>query len=453
MIDKDKYLQEEKALVLQDFKNKLVWGVRVRYLILFMAIPLFFFANITDRSQVALSIALIVYLALYNVAADLFYRWQKDASSLVMLSLIAFLQIFDLLGVTIVIYLTGWLESPYWFLYLVLIIISGFGMFSQFSSVVFLIAFFSAVFYLGLLLSAYFGIIPIYGPAFSLPPPELLKSILNRSIFTIASFFLFASTIYYFSKLLNQNQQILTKKNRELLVALDELKSIDRMKDDFISTASHELRTPLAVIRENISLIEDKVVGEVTEKQQKLLAASRDSVDRLAKILDSLLDISKIEARDIRIKRQRIDIAALAQKAIEMLRSLADKKGIKLQSQMGRDITTEADADQILRVFINLIDNAIKFTGENGTITVGVEKGGAKILAWVQDNGKGISRNDLPLIFERFVRLDATDMIAKGAGLGLSICKAIVEMHGGKISVESRLGEGSKFWFSLPLIK
>ncbi|MFA4843880.1 MAG: HAMP domain-containing sensor histidine kinase [Candidatus Margulisiibacteriota bacterium] len=444
--------EEEEKVLIHDFRQKYSWGIYVRYAVIALGIPLLlygFFINLDLRNW----LYLFSFLVVYNLAAHLARAAAREVKLWQIIGLISIFEFCDLLAVTFLIYLTAWLESPYWFLYLVLIIISGFGVFSRYSSVVFLIAFFSALFYLGLMVASYTGFIPVYGLTFTLTQQELLRSILNRAIFTIAAFFLFAGTIYYFSQLLNQNQARLAVKNRDLLSALDRMKEVDRAKDEFVSTASHELRTPLAVVRENASLIIDGLVGAVGARQKELLITSLENVDRLAKLLDSLLDISKIKANTVELKRRSTDIAELAARAVSTLRGLAAKRETNIEVRATRGVETYVDPDQVLRVFLNLIDNAIKYDGKKGKILVVVEPQADQIMVTVADNGPGIAPADLPLLFERFVRLEgAAQGGTRGSGLGLSICRAIIEMHGGRIWAESQPGEGTKFIFTLPRI-
>ena len=442
----------EEKLLIHDFRIKLVWGIRIRYVIMVVGLFLLF-SSFLIGIDMNLGFRLILFLATYNLIANAIFVVKKRFQLWQIISFISVCQLFDLLAITFLIYITGWVESPYWFLYLILIVISGFGIFSRYSSIVFMIALFSMAFYLGLLLSTYFGLIPTYGPGFTVTSQELLVLITNRSVFTVISFFLFAGTIYYFSKTLTENRDALSAKNRELLVTLSRLKDIDRLKDEFVSTASHELRTPLAVVRENMSLIKDGVAGPVSEKQNKLLSSSCENIDRLAQIINNLLDISKIESHSLELNRQQIDIGLIAGKAVILLKDLAGMKKVAIESRLAEGAVTLADADYILRVFINLLDNAIKYTDENGTITVGVENQNDQIFCYVKDNGMGIAEADLPLLFERFVQLNhEARMTKKGAGLGLSICRGIVEMHQGKIWAESKEAEGSRFIFTLPKV-
>jgi signal transduction histidine kinase len=218
-----------------------------------------------------------------------------------------------------------------------------------------------------------------------------------------------------------------------------------------VTNASHELRTPLSVIRENVSLIEDGVIGTATDQQKGLLKVSRLNVDRLASILDRLLDISKIESRSLELKRERVDLSLLAARAAELMQSKAAEKKISIEADIPEKLMSWIDQEQILQVFVNLLDNAIKYSNSRGRITIGLEPHGNQIRAYVADNGIGIDEADQEKIFERFVRLnDDASSPSRGTGLGLSICNGIVEMHGGRLWVESQLGRGSKFIFTLP---
>ncbi|PIS31351.1 hypothetical protein COT42_01265 [Candidatus Saganbacteria bacterium CG08_land_8_20_14_0_20_45_16] len=454
-MNKDLYAQkfaelkkEEDQLLINDIKEKSYWGIWIRYLIVVLGFLMFGFSFLRDMP---LSLWLLLFVLFYNIMAHLLLWFkQKPGLRQITMTSVVFLA-FDTLAITFLIYITGWVESPYWFLYLVLIVVSGFGMFSYYSLSVFIIALFSAVFYLVLLALAFLQIIPIYGASFNLSPRELLLVINNKAVFTTVSIFLFAATIYYFAKLLSQHRQELSQKNMELLVTLEKMKDVDRLKDDFVSTSSHELRTPLSIIRENISLIIDGVLGKVNETQQKLLVSSQSNVDRLARILDNLLDISRIESRLLTLNMQETNLVELVDKVVAMFKGRTVEKEIAVKLDCPEPIVIWCDPEQMLRVYINLIDNAIKYTERGGEIIIGVGYSDDKVVSFVQDNGVGLGAEDLSKIFERFVRIHPEDEASpKGTGLGLSICKGIIEMHGGNIWAESQKGVGAKFIFVLP---
>ncbi|MBI5400133.1 HAMP domain-containing histidine kinase [Candidatus Saganbacteria bacterium] len=448
-------LLEEQKLIFHDIRHKIGWSVNIRYVIALLGLGLFSFAMFYGLTVISATLFLIAGLAGYNFLIHLIYLFSQRFKLWQLVFLRSAAETIDVLAITIFIYITGGLDSPYWFLYLVLLVISGFGVYSLASLSVFIIAIFSALFYLGLLTLTYYRILPSYGLVVNLTPQQLLELILNRAVFVTVAFFLFSTTIFYFSKLVNQHRKELMKKNEELLGALEKVKETDRLKDEFVATASHELRTPLSVVRENISLIEDGVVSLDGPKGKDFLTVARGNIDRLASIIDNLLDISKIESRSLVLKRQTTDLTQIAAKAIELLKHKAEEKQIKLEANFSRQpLANWVDADQILRLFINLIDNAIKYSDPGGEVIVGLEISGGNIIGSVKDKGIGIAESDRLKIFDRFIRVENEKTNAvRGTGLGLSICRGIVELHGGRIWVESAVSQGAKFIFSLPRVE
>lgn len=242
-----------------------------------------------------------------------------------------------------------------------------------------------------------------------------------------------------------------------VLYDLAKEKEVERMKSEFISTTWHELRTPLASIKEAVSLISDETTGPVNENQYKFLDIAKRNIDRLSSLVNSLLDLSKIESGRIELERMHIDVNKIAEEAIASLELSAKEKKILLKKQLEKGLPQIwADRSRISQVFTNLISNAMKFSGSGGTITLSTSYYGTdKIFLQisVQDTGIGIDKKDFDKLFLRFQQLDSSvTRKAGGAGLGLAISKQIVELHGGKIWVESELGKGSKFSFILPVI-
>ncbi len=232
---------------------------------------------------------------------------------------------------------------------------------------------------------------------------------------------------------------------------ISEQKKLDRLKDEFISTVSHELRTPLSITKEGVSLVLDGIPGVINEKQRQILDAVRNNIDRLARIINELLDISKIEAGKVEVKRESVNIADLINSIISLFSFKAKEKNLQIKVNLPpQGINISVDADKIRQVFSNLIDNAIKFT-QRGFVEISAQEKDNFVECTVQDTGVGISQEDFPKIFEKFQQFGrAAGPGEKGTGLGLSIAKAIIELHGGKISVESQEGKGTKFIFTLP---
>jgi len=238
---------------------------------------------------------------------------------------------------------------------------------------------------------------------------------------------------------------------KELEEKNKELQALDRLKSDFISTVSHELRTPLAITKEGITLIQDGILGKVNEKQAKVLTTARDSIDRLARLITSLLDISKIEAGNVEIKKSLISVTKICAQVASFFESKANDKGLEIRLNLPEaGVDAYADNDKIIQVFTNLVDNAIKFT-DQGYIEISVEEKESEIECSVKDTGKGVPKDEISKMFVKFQQIDRVHGDGeKGTGLGLSIAKSIIEMHEGKVWVESEAGQGTKFAFTLP---
>ena len=238
---------------------------------------------------------------------------------------------------------------------------------------------------------------------------------------------------------------------KELEEKNKKLQELDKLKSDFISTVSHELRTPLSITKEGINLILDGIPGKINEKQTKILSTAKDNIERLTRIINQLLDISKIESGKIKLKRELIGIKSLIQQITYSFEGRLKDKGLKLKVKLPKkEIDIYADRDRIIQVFTNLVYNAIKFT-EEGFIEVSLEDKKNKVECSVADTGIGISEKDLPNVFSKFQQFGrAAGPGERGTGLGLSIAKGIVEMHNGKIWIDSQLSKGTKFTFTLP---
>ncbi len=243
------------------------------------------------------------------------------------------------------------------------------------------------------------------------------------------------------------------KKAEDQRLELEALRQAEVLKDQFISILSHELRTPINAIMGFGSILDDEVAGALTEQQHQYLRKILLGAESLLYLVNDLLDMSRIQAGKFSLERYPMQLATLTSEVCERLSPLADQKNLELRSEVPGDLPeVVADAQRIGQVLLNLINNAIKFTPPGGTIRVRASVTGNSIRVEVVDTGIGISAQDLPRLFRPFTQLDmSSTRAAGGTGLGLSISKALVEAHGGKIGVESELGEGSTFWFTLPL--
>lgn len=241
-------------------------------------------------------------------------------------------------------------------------------------------------------------------------------------------------------------------KTHELEVAHKALQKLDELKSEFVSVVSHELRTPLATMMEFTSIISDEIPGKLTKEQRQYIEIIKENIDRLTRLISNLLDISNLEAGKIELKKTLVDLGDLATGVVASLKAQADEKKIELRTQISQaGIHVCADSERIAQIFTNLIGNAIRFTRESGKITVEVKSSETEIECSVTDTGIGISQEDLPKVFRKFQQFGRVPGSGeKGTGLGLSIAKNIVEMHHGRIWVESKVGEGTKLAFALP---
>jgi two-component system sensor histidine kinase GlrK len=232
------------------------------------------------------------------------------------------------------------------------------------------------------------------------------------------------------------------------------LQALDTMKTDFFALMSHELRTPLASIKEATNLLMESLHGEnITERQQKLFAIMKEENNRLIKLVNSLLDLSKMEAGMMVYAFNRSDLIALIKRAAREIEPLAEAKNIGITIEADQELPLiRADNERILQVLRNLIGNAVKFTPKDGQVHVFAKVVEQGVKVSVADTGVGIAKESLMTIFDKFQQEEVLTHFhkIKGTGLGLSLVKHIVKAHGGRIWAESTLGQGSTFSFVLP---
>ncbi|MHC4394198.1 MAG: PAS domain-containing sensor histidine kinase [Planctomycetota bacterium] len=234
--------------------------------------------------------------------------------------------------------------------------------------------------------------------------------------------------------------------------AEEKLKETMEMKSQFISTVSHELRTPLTCIKNAITNIVDGALGEINEKQRDFLNIAERNADRLARLINDVLDFQKLEAGRMQLNIQENDITKVATEAYETTLFSAKKKNVDFSFDLENNLPrAKFDYDGISRVLLNLISNAIKFTPEQGRVSLSVQKENEELLIRVSDTGMGIPKKDLLKIFDRFYCVHQPEKQISGTGLGLTIVNKIVMRHGGRIEVESQPNQGSTFTVFLPL--
>ena len=242
--------------------------------------------------------------------------------------------------------------------------------------------------------------------------------------------------------------------NKELLELNAKLRNMYEAQKEFSSTVSHELRTPLASIKTTIDVVISETPGKLTDEQKNFLNKAKANVDRLNRLVNDVLSLSKLESGKAALELQLNDISAIIKEVADVQESVARQKGIYLTIQMPQDMPKiYFDADKINQVLNNLISNAIKFTDKGGIeVSSMVEQEKNSVVVTVKDTGPGIRAEDIPKLFQKFQQLgDHATRQTGGTGLGLAICKEIIARHAGKIWVESEVGKGSAFSFLLPL--
>jgi two-component system phosphate regulon sensor histidine kinase PhoR len=232
---------------------------------------------------------------------------------------------------------------------------------------------------------------------------------------------------------------------------IDALRQSDQLKDQYMNMLSHELRLPLTVINGFGSAMLDGMAGSITEEQRQYLKRILDACDKLTAFVKDLLDASLVKAGMFSVHPRPMKLKEITRGIIESLGPLAGRKHQVLIDEVSDWLPPlMADDRRVGQVVSNLVQNAIKFTPEGGTIRVSAHTEGERIRCEVADSGIGIRESDIPRLFKRFSQLERSE---GGIGLGLSIVKGIVEAHGGTIGVESEPGIGSTFWFTLPLAR
>ncbi|MFC2048743.1 response regulator [Elusimicrobiota bacterium] len=253
----------------------------------------------------------------------------------------------------------------------------------------------------------------------------------------------------------------LKRENEELLTELKqnnmELVKLSKIKDDFLSMVSHELKTPLAVIKDSAGIILENMAGPINEKQGKLLKAVDSSVIRLVGIVNNLLGLSTIESGKIQVYKEMIDITEIVRSILNELATRQFYHSINIENRLQKEgLYISADSALIKQVIYNVVENAMKYAGENGKISIEADYNDDTIVIRISDTGPGIKKEDQKRIFEKFEQVNTnTSFGNKGVGLGLAIVKKIVQIHQGNIGIESPItdeGKGARIIISLPVL-
>ena len=248
------------------------------------------------------------------------------------------------------------------------------------------------------------------------------------------------------------NQEVF-EMNDALVQVNARLSELDRMKDTFLSMITHELRTPMTAMMGLAENLEAGVYGSLNQTQTETLHKIIESGGRLRQLVNDLLDLSKMESGMMRLQREPLDPRSLVEAVIYQLESLGEAGGVKFVNRVGYDLPeVDCDGQRVEQVLTNLISNALKFTPSGGTVIVTAATQNAFVVFTVTDTGCGIPPESQAHIFDKFIQLHPNrDDRTKGTGLGLTIVRHLVELHGGSVGVESEVGQGSRFSFSLPI--
>lgn len=241
--------------------------------------------------------------------------------------------------------------------------------------------------------------------------------------------------------------------NEELARKNEELQHLDQLKSDFMATMSHELRTPLTSIIGYSDMLLSGMTGELNEKQTTFIDSILKGGESLLNLINDVLDLTKIEAGRLELNRETVDLRAALLGVLPVVKPRAQDKRIRISTFLPTDLPPVwADPGKLNQILLNLITNGVKYTHENGSVSVEARTVDGIVEIWVNDTGIGIAKEDQDKVFQRFTQIDSSATRSQGGtGLGLAIVKELVELHGGSIRLQSKLGKGSSFIFTMPI--
>ena len=261
-----------------------------------------------------------------------------------------------------------------------------------------------------------------------------------------------ATAVVLFFRVLDRGAE-LAAANAALAGQNDDLRQLDRMKDEFVALVSHELRTPLTSVIGYIGALRRGLAGDLTPDQDQLAAVAERNGNRLVRLVGDLLFSARADAGKLELSLAPLDLDTVVAEACESARPFADDRGIALTCEAVPGLGVQGDTERLAQLVDNLIGNALKFTPEGGTVSVRVFDAGGGAVIEVADTGIGIPEEEQSRLFERFYRAStATDREIQGTGLGLSVVRTIAELHGGAVDYESAVGAGTTFRVTLPLV-
>jgi signal transduction histidine kinase len=447
----------------QELGVRLRWLITLRWLALGFGVVVIVVANtwlggvLPMRELGIVLIAIAAYNALFWVLAR---RLTSPAAPYESHTSLLYAQlIIDLLALTVLLHFSGGLENPFYIFYVILVVIGSILATKRAS---FIYAGLAALLWTGLLLLEAAGVIPHHNLAgFRLPTRyrEPAHIVANAFVLSAASFGVAYLSSSIIARLRERERQLYEAnasceiRAGELAELNARLQELDRTRSLFIRLVTHELRAPVAAIQSYLRLYLDGYVPQARLREIVIKAEqrARDQLD----LISDLLDMARLQGDGDKVKAVPVDVCAVLRDVVDMLQARIDDKRLRLSVETPADSPcVMADPEHIKQVWTNLISNAVKYTPEDGQITVSLQECDNVVCGAVTDTGIGIAPDDLQRIFEAFYRTEAAKAMSHhGTGLGLSIVKGITERYGGRVWVESEVGKGSTFAFELPTIK
>jgi PAS domain S-box-containing protein len=290
---------------------------------------------------------------------------------------------------------------------------------------------------------------------FSLPPDaesnQFMEMLYQKVLGRVAKFESRRKNgeIFPIEMTLNEFDSIDGKRYLAIIQDITEREKAERFKQELIAMVSHDLRSPLTSVQGVMTLLGRGMYGQLNDTGEKRVKAAEQSLIRLVRLVDDILDLERMEAGRLQFNPEPVALSSLVDRSIELVYDFAAQSQISFDTFTG-DQEIFVDEDRVVQVLVNLLSNAIKFSPANSQIAVSAETYGDEVEIRVTDQGPGIAEEHRDTIFDRFHQVDGVSSEHKGTGLGLAICKAIVEGHGGTMGVRSQVGKGSTFWFRVP---
>jgi signal transduction histidine kinase len=412
-------------------------GVELLLLVALVVLPRLYpnIIQIPNRTSVTINIIVAVFTSiLYEIIKIFLRKNKKDDRWLINLQLLT-----SVILLTWLLHVFGRINGPFFLIYLLMIMESALNLNVTLPNIVVGIAVTATV-------SEFIWLIHIKEITLN------LYSLLQLMIRVVSLFLMRSYGISLAQKLVSEQQA-----HKELKAANARLTELSALKDEFVSIVSHELRTPMTAIKGYLWLVLNKDKKNRDPKVTHDLTMAYQSTERAIRLVSDTLTVSRIEAGRLELHPTEFDLVALAKSAVEDMRVKAEERKLTIDfKDPGESFTITGDADKIKEVFLNIIDNAVKYSPAGKTITVSFVKKGGMIETAITDQGNGIPPESMPNLFHKFGRLESSfTKLAEtpGSGLGLYISKQIITMHKGKIWAESKVGKGTTFTFSLPELK